>query len=55
MPHHSYVAEMEHECQSCHDDMVHTICEPSDVTSGMHDTCACMAHMLYVKLACLDN
>ena len=24
---------------------------PSDITSGMHNACVCMVHMLYVKLA----
>ena len=38
---HSYVAQMEHERWCRYGDVVHTLCEPCDVTLGMHVSRAC--------------
>ena len=35
-------------------DVVHIICEPCDIMSGMHIAHTCMAHMLYINNRILD-
>ena len=45
MPPHFYVEQMECEHKQHNDDVVHIICEPSDVTLDMCDTYTHALHM----------